>query len=407
MIIPSIDLMDGKAVQLKQGKEKILERGNIIELAKDFGRYGEVAVIDLDAALAKGDNLDLVKNICKIADCRVGGGIRSLEKANELLTAGAKKIIIGTKANKEFLKNLPKERIVVAIDTKDGFVVNKGWTNKTKKKPKDVILELEGYCSEFLFTNVNKEGMMKGLDFKIVESLRSLTKNKITVAGGITTNEDILKLEGLGVNSQIGMALYTGKIKLDKAFVSILDFDKCDGLVPTIVQDNSGQVLMLAYSSKDSLLESFGKRRATYYSRSRERLWTKGETSGNFQELITVKYDCDKDCLLFIVKQNNVACHEGKYSCFGNRNFGLGELYEVICDRIENGNKESYTAKISANEQEIKKKIVEEANEVVNYTSKDNLVWEIADLMYFVIVIMAKNEVLLDNVINELSRRKK
>src|SRR3989344_2009496 len=114
MIIPSIDLMDGKAVQLRQGREKVLERKNVLELAKEFSTYGEIAVIDLDSALGKGDNLELIKKICKIADCRVGGGIRTIEKANKLLFFGAKKIIIGTKANVEFLSKLPKDRLIVA-----------------------------------------------------------------------------------------------------------------------------------------------------------------------------------------------------------------------------------------------------------------------------------------------------
>src|SRR3989338_11077304 len=131
MIIPSIDLINGKAVQLKQGKEKVLEREDVLELALEFRKYGEIAVIDLDAAFGKGNNIELIKQICKIADCRVGGGIRTVKKANEILGFGAKKIIIGTKATPKFLKQLPKDRIIVAIDAKDGFVVNKGWKNKT------------------------------------------------------------------------------------------------------------------------------------------------------------------------------------------------------------------------------------------------------------------------------------
>lgn len=218
MIIPSIDLMEGKAVQLKQGKEKVLERENVLELAKEFSKYGELAIIDLDAALGKGNNLDLVKKLCNKFACRVGGGIRTIKKAKEILNAGAKKIIIGTKADSDFLKQLPKEKIIVAIDTKDNYVVNEGWTKKTKRTPEEAIKELEDYCSEFLFTNVNKEGLMQGFDFDKAKKLKKLTKNKITVAGGITTIEDIKKLESIGCNSQIGMALYTGKINLEEAF---------------------------------------------------------------------------------------------------------------------------------------------------------------------------------------------
>ena len=365
MIIPSIDLMNGKAVQLRQGKEKVLERDNVLELALEFRKYGEIAVIDLGAAFGKGDNLELIKKICKIADCRVGGGIRTIEKANDLLKAGAKKIIVGTRANPEFLQKLPKERVIVAIDTKDDLVVNKGWTNNTKKTPQQVINELEDYCSEFLFTNINIEGTLEGCDFGLIKKLK--TGNKITVAGGIKTIEEIKKLEELGFNSQLGMALYTNKIDLSDAFISILNFGRNNRLIPTIVQDINKQVLMLAFSSKDSLIKTFKTGKATYYSRSRKKIWTKGETSGNFQEIIKVKYDCDRDALLFIVKQKGVACHQGAYSCFGDKEFSLDGLYEVILNRAKNQQKNSYTSNLLKNEELIKEKIEEEAEEILNY----------------------------------------
>lgn len=407
MIIPSIDLMDGKAVQLRQGKEKVLERKNVLGLAKEFSKYGEVAVIDLDAAMGKGDNLALIKKICKIADCRVGGGIRTIEKANELLQAGAKKVIIGTKATPGFLKQLPKDRVIVAADTKDGHVVVKGWTRATKKTPQELIKELEPFCSGFLFTNVDKEGLMQGLDFNIARKIKSITKNNLTIAGGISTIDDIKKLEEIGADSQIGMALYTGKIELGEAFASLLDFRKNNGLIPTIVQDYKKQVLMLAFSNKESLLRTFKTGKATYYSRSRRKMWKKGETSGNYQEILRVKYDCDKDALLFIVKQKNVACHEGRYSCFEDKEFTLEGLYEAIADRILNPKEGSYTSKIASDEKKIKAKIKEECNEVLNYKDSDNLVWEIADLFYFVMVIMAKKGIILDDIKNELWRRRK
>ena len=221
MIIPSIDLMGGKTVQLQQGQKKMLEREDVIDLAMRFKKYGETAVIDLDSALDQGDNLDLISSICKIADCRVGGGIRTIGKAEKILELGAKKIIIGTKANPDFLEKLPKEKIIVAIDTKKGKIVNKGWTAFTDKTPQQMIKDLENLCSGFLFTNVDYEGLMQGLDFEIVQKLVSLTKNKLTIAGGISSIEDIIKLEKLGVDSQIGMAIYTGRIDLEKAFLLV------------------------------------------------------------------------------------------------------------------------------------------------------------------------------------------
>ncbi len=128
MIVASIDLMDGKAVQLQQGKTKVLEREDVLDLAKYYARFGEVAVIDLDSAMNTGkNNEDLIKKICKIAPCRVGGGIRTIEKAKKVLSWGAKKIIIGTAASEDFLSKLPKSRVLVAIDSRDGKITTKGW----------------------------------------------------------------------------------------------------------------------------------------------------------------------------------------------------------------------------------------------------------------------------------------
>ena len=407
MIIPSIDLMGGKAVQLRQGTEKIIEREDVLDLAMKFRMYGEIAVIDLDAAFGKGDNLELIKQICRIADCRVGGGIRTMEKANEILQAGARKIIIGTKASPKFLRQLPKERVIVAIDARDGYVVNLGWKRKTKKTPKMVIRELEQYCCGFLFTDVSREGMMKGINFSKIKRLREATDKKLIAAGGITNINEIKWLENLGIDSQIGMSIYAGKINPEEAFVSIIDFEKNSGLVPTIVQDDKKQVLMLAFSSKESLLKTFKTGRAAYYSRSRKQVWAKGEISGNYQEIIRVDYDCDRDALLFTVRQKNFACHEGMYSCFGEKEFNFQELYDVIADRIRNPRYDSYTSKISANEGKIKQKITEECSELVGYTGKGNLIWESADLIYFIFMLMAKNGIEIKDIENELWRRRR
>lgn len=215
MIIPSIDLMNGKAVQLVKGERKVIEIEDVLGLAEKFSSFKEIAVIDLDAALGNGSNIEIIKKVCKIANCRIGGGIRNYEKAIEILKAGSKKIIIGTMANKEFLEKLPKDSIIAAIDSKKGFVVNKGWKEKTDKKPEEVVKELNDYCSGFLYTCVDKEGLMKGTDIKKAVEISKLTNKKITVAGGISTIEEIKKLSNLGFDCQIGMALYTGKIKLD------------------------------------------------------------------------------------------------------------------------------------------------------------------------------------------------
>ena len=174
MIIPSIDLMNGKAVQLIQGKTKVLEFENPVEIARNLAIFGPIQVIDLDAAFGKGNNLEIITEIAKFAEVRVGGGIRTLEYARRLITLGADKIIIGTKANKKFLKQLnkqiPKERIIVALDSKNGFVVKDGWRKSANKKPEKLIKQLEPFCSEFFYTCVDNEGLMKGTDLKEIKN---------------------------------------------------------------------------------------------------------------------------------------------------------------------------------------------------------------------------------------------
>src|SRR3989339_600550 len=285
MIIPSIDIMDGKAVQLKQGKEKILERENVFELAEYFGRFGEIAVIDLDAAMGKGNNTELIKELCKIADCRVGGGIRTIEKAKEILSYGAKKIIIGTAASELFLSQLPREKVLLAIDTNKGKVVTQGWQTETSNTAEELVRRFDNLCSGYLYTIVEREGMMGGTDIDAIKHIRSITDKELIAAGGISSVEEIIELDKIGAGCQLGMGIYTGKIDLEEAYTSLLDFDKGKGLIPTVVQDvNSKEVLMLAYSNKEAVTHSLKTGKTTYFSRSRKSLWVKGETSGNTQK---------------------------------------------------------------------------------------------------------------------------
>lgn len=409
MLIPSIDLMDSKAVQLRQGKEKVLEKENVLELAKYYARFGEIAVIDLDAAMNTGkNNEELIAKICKIAPCRVGGGIRDKEKAKRMLAMGAKKIIIGTAANEEFLSKLPKDKVLVAIDSKDGNITLEGWQKDTKIKTAEYVKRFENYCSGFLYTIVENEGMLQGTNIDAFREIRKITKLPIVAAGGITSIDEIKELEKMDISSQLGMSIYTGKIDLLDAFEAQIDFEKCDNLVPTIVQDvKTRQVLMLAYSNRESLRKSLKEGRATYFSRSRNELWTKGETSGNTQELLFARYDCDKDTILFKVNQTGNACHLNRFSCFEDRDFTINELYDLILDRKNKLPENSYTTKLFKNEFYLKRKIMEEAFESVNFELGDGLSWESADLMYHLLVFMAMHNTTFDDLINNLSSRTK
>ena len=314
MIIPAIDLMDNKAVQLKQGKEKILEVNNFEPLIEQFKIFPQVNLIDLDAAMSKGSNKEQIKLLCQKLNANVGGGIRNIDLAYEYLRAGAKKVIIGTSATPKFLKNLPKGRVIVALDTKQGKIAIEGWTKLVESNLAQKIKELEPYCSQFLITNINVEGLCQGTNLEFFKSLQNLTKNKIIVAGGISNYQEIKEIDKLGFDQVIGTAFYNGTIDLNQALIETIDFEKQNNLVPTITRNQHGQVLMLAYSNKESLLHSLKTRQATYYSRSRQELWTKGLTSGNTQELLEVSKDCDSDTLLFTVNQKGSACHTLIYS---------------------------------------------------------------------------------------------
>ena len=418
MIVASIDLMNGNAVQLEQGNKKILENENPIQLAKDFNKYGEIAVIDLDAAMNKGNNLDTIKEIIKYSNCRVGGGIRTIEKAKEIFSLGADKIIIGTSAfkkndnekysiNHDFLKELVlkigSENIIIAVDSYQGEIVTHGWKNKSGLNVFETISELDKYCSEYLFTCVEKEGLMQGTDYSSIEKIVKLTKNKMTVAGGISSYQEIEKLSNLGVDIQLGMALYKGEIELSEAFVRGLNWK--NDLIPTITKDHRGQILMLAYSNKESILKTMKENTVTYFSRSRNQLWTKGETSSNTQEFLEARVDCDKDTIIYTVKQKGFACHTGSYSCFGSKTFDFNSLYEIIKDRIENPIEGSYTAKLD--KKLLREKIMEEAEEVCEANTKEEIIWEAADVIYFLSVLLVKNDVSFKEVLMELQRRRR
>lgn len=224
MIIPCIDLMDGKVVQLVQGREKALEGDSPDQMLRKFSAFPQIQVIDLDAAMGRGANDGLVEMLASKAVIRAGGGVRTVERARTLLRQGAYRVIVGTSAfnaegpNHEFLKSLEtavgRDRIVLALDTKGGRIVIKGWQEATSFTAEEVISQLEPYCSGFLCTYVDKEGMMQGTDLDWFRRLRAATNMEITAAGGITTLDDIRALTGMNIHCALGMAIYTGRLDL-------------------------------------------------------------------------------------------------------------------------------------------------------------------------------------------------
>jgi phosphoribosylformimino-5-aminoimidazole carboxamide ribotide isomerase len=213
--------MGGKVVQLVQGREKALEGGTPLEMIARFAAFPEIQVIDLDAAMGKGSNDDLVELIAARATARVGGGVRSPERARMLIEQGAHRVIVGTAAfQRELLQEIADatrpERLIIALDSRGGKVVVKGWQEATEFSAEQVIHQLEPYCSGFLCTYVDKEGLMQGTDLDWFRRLRASTKHELTAAGGITTLEEIRELQKLGIHAALGMAIYTGRLSLDE-----------------------------------------------------------------------------------------------------------------------------------------------------------------------------------------------
>jgi len=225
MIIPCIDLMDGKVVQLVRGREKALEADSPAEMLRRFAAFPEMQVIDLDAAIGRGSNDALVREVAARAVTRVGGGVRTAGRARALVEQGARKVIVGTSAFTEKGVNLPfleqlgeaigRERIVVALDSLGGRIVVKGWRESTNLSAEEVLKPLEPYCAGFLCTYVDKEGMMQGTDLEWFRRLRAATSLELTAAGGISTLEEVRALLDMGVHAALGMAIYTGRLRLE------------------------------------------------------------------------------------------------------------------------------------------------------------------------------------------------
>jgi phosphoribosylformimino-5-aminoimidazole carboxamide ribotide isomerase len=222
MLIPSIDLMDGKIVQLVQGEKKKLEFDNFDYWIERFAKYPMVQLIDLDAARGTGDNRALVREIAQRLNCQVGGGIRSVEAAQELLRDGAKRVIIGSALLREgkidagyaevLAGAVGPSKLVFALDSRGGKISIHGWRKETSVTAFDMMAALEPFCESYLYTHIDTEGLMRGIPMDVVRGLRLATSRKLIAAGGVTTQEEIDELDGMGVDAVVGMALYSGRI---------------------------------------------------------------------------------------------------------------------------------------------------------------------------------------------------
>jgi phosphoribosylformimino-5-aminoimidazole carboxamide ribotide isomerase len=222
MLIPSIDLMGGKIVQLVQGSRKALEFDNFQEWVDRFANYPLVQLIDLDAAMGRRNNSELVREFARQLPCQVGGGIRSVETANSILEAGARRVILGsslisdgaidTRFAEQAASEIGTEKLVFAADCRGGKVAIHGWKEGTGITAIEMMRALEPFCGAFLYTNIDTEGLLQGIPVNVIRELRGVTSRQLIAAGGIRSREEVAVLEAIGVDAVVGMAIYTGLI---------------------------------------------------------------------------------------------------------------------------------------------------------------------------------------------------
>jgi phosphoribosylformimino-5-aminoimidazole carboxamide ribotide isomerase len=224
MLIPSIDLRGGRVVQLVQGRREALAYDDVFAWVEQFKDFPRVQVIDLDAAIGRGQNTELIEQICRVIPCRVGGGLRSVEAAARALDAGAKEVILGSALFRRggiddafaaaMASACGAPRIIAAVDARHGQVVVHGWRQALAISAPDAVRQLDPWCGGFLYTHVDTEGLMRGIDMDAVQSVRDATARRIAAAGGITSWDEINALEAMGVDAVVGMAVYTGMLPL-------------------------------------------------------------------------------------------------------------------------------------------------------------------------------------------------
>src|SRR5258705_7880814 len=225
MLIPSIDLKGGAVVQLVQGEKLAIRDEDVFRWVRRFDKFPKDQVIALDAAMDSGDNLVLVRQIAGALSCRVGGGIRTVERARDVLAAGARQIIAGSSLFKSGTPDLAfaqalsdavgRDRVIAAVDSRGGRVVIHGWKTTLPLTAVEAVRALEPFCDEFLYTHVDTEGLMGGTSLAAILAVKNATTRRVTAAGGITTQEEIDRLHALGIDAVVGMAIYTGALSLD------------------------------------------------------------------------------------------------------------------------------------------------------------------------------------------------
>ena len=339
-LYPAIDLKDGKCVRLKQGefKEITVYSDEPWNIAKDFERCGAsfIHLVDLDGALkGRSVNEATIRRIVDSVDipCELGGGIRSFADIERVLSYGIARVIIGTKAVsdpgfvKEAIQRFGANHIVIGVDARDGMVAVEGWGQLSDKTATSMCRAMkEMGVKHIVYTDISKDGMLAGPNIEMTKKLTEETGLDVIASGGVSSIKDLIALKNAGISGAImGKAIYEKKIDVRQAVLEVekepIPFSEfklnSDGMIPVVVQEeDTNEVLMVAYMNEEAYNLTLNTGMMTYYSRSRNEIWVKGLTSGHMQYVKSLKLDCDSDTILATVKQVGAACHTGAHSCF-------------------------------------------------------------------------------------------
>lgn len=407
MIVPALQLHHGRAVAIREGTAPVVLSDDPVDLARSLYRYGEITVLDLDASLQQGDNLDLIRRICRVAEARVGGGIRDEGRGDALLRAGARRLVIGSGAEQTLLSSFPRSKVLVALDIQDGRVVRNGWKQTTNIDPVGWAVSLAGYCSGFVYTLVGHREQMQPGEVEQLESVRSrLPEHSLTVAGGVASADDVRGLDRSGIDVQIAVGEDHGIGEMADALAAIIKFEQSGGLVSVIVQDTAGQVLALHQSNEEALRHTLQSGSGTYWSRMRGGIWTKGGSSGRTHKVITVRASASRDALLYQVVVEGDREPGERYSQFDEISYNLTRIEEVLRRRqSQTDPRKSYTSIMLADREGVRKRIRQESRALSGATKRNEVLWETADLLYFVLLNLVQEGISLQEVLRELRGR--
>lgn len=393
---------------IEVSRERIAAAGADAEAAllarvERLGRTGEVVLVDVDAATGAGDNEALIRRAIRVAPCFVGGGIRDEDKVRRLLRAGARRVVLGTAVTPDFLSRLPRYRVLASLDAVDGLVVTDGRTRATSRTPVEAIQVLAPYCSGFVCSFVGADGAGAPPVAGQVRELAAASSLYLAVRGAVTCGlAQVRELDRAGVDCAVNLAHDAPGIDPAEAFVACMDFTA--GPLPTVVQDPQGQVLMLGWSDADTLRRSLDDGVAGFVPAD-------GEPDDGLPpcRLLRAMPDRSRRALVFTVRPAGSPFDRTRYSRFGKgaREFGLSGLFEVIRARRDDPRPGSYTSFLFEKDDRIPRKLTEEIYELLTARTHEDITWEAADVVYFLLAYLVKRDVSLDEVLSELMGRER